>query len=31
MRQFPPPGRLVDVDGQSMHLQCTGGITDRHS
>ena len=23
-RQFPPPGRLVSVDGHSMHLNCAG-------
>lgn len=22
--QTPPPGRLVDVDGRTMHLRCTG-------
>lgn len=24
LRQLPPPGELVDVDGQKMHLYCTG-------
>lgn len=24
LRQFPPPGELVDVDGYKLHINCTG-------
>ena len=23
-RQFPPPGTLIDVDGQRLHVVCAG-------
>jgi len=28
-RSFPPPGRLVTVDGQTMHLVCIGSGAPR--